>query len=339
MLTETSTIFPSVGSLLAGRYEVVREIGRGGCAVVVEAVDHRRARMVAIKLPTPGGGASSKFVSRFARESRVIASIQHPNVCAARGSGVLEDGTPFLVMERLFGESLRWSLAQHGPPSVGEAMGIVIQLLSALGAVHAKGIVHRDVKPDNIVLIRRGPGEPLVKLLDFGLCRPAASRRPEEETMTCEGQIVGTPEYMAPEQVLGSVSLDFRVDLYAAGVVLYEALTGDRAFFSPSVREILHRVINKKLPPLRQLRPDAPAELEEVVSRAMHREPARRYQTVAAFQADLVAIKYGLGEHVVQEEETTAAWNAPTRPFARFRRPVRSEWPSSTTVWQPPACR
>jgi serine/threonine-protein kinase len=319
-----SSALPSVGSLLAGRYEVVREIGRGGCAVVVEAVDHRRQRMVAIKLPTPSRastGPRSSKVNRFARESRVIASIQHPNVCAVRGSGMLEDGTPFLVMERLFGESLRWSIAQHGPLPMSEAIGIVIQLLSALRAVHAKGIVHRDVKPDNMVLIR-GAGEPLVKLLDFGLCRPAATRRHEEETMTCEGQIVGTPEYMAPEQVLGSVSVDFRADLYAAGVVLYEALTGDRAFLSPTVREILDGVMRKRLPPLRQLRAEAPEALEALVRRAMHRDPARRYQTAAAFQVDLNAIRYGLGEHVVQEEEPTEAWELPTRPFARFHRPV-----------------
>ena len=179
-----------VGTVLVGRYELLQEIGRGGCAAVFEAHDHRLSRIVAVKLPT--GGDSAKL-SRFAREARVIASIHHPNVCAVLDSGYAEDGLPFIVMERLFGESLRSSINRSVKLGVSEAIAIGLQLLSALDAVHAAGIVHRDVKPDNIILVTRGGCDPLVKLLDFGLLRHASRRRSDEETMTCEGAIVGTP--------------------------------------------------------------------------------------------------------------------------------------------------
>jgi eukaryotic-like serine/threonine-protein kinase len=324
---------PAIGSVLVRRYELEKEIGRGGCAIVFEARDHRLNRIVAIKLPVGVAGDSAK-VSRFARESRVIASIHHPNVCAVLDSGLTDEGTPFLVMERLYGESLRASVSRAGRLGIGEAIAVGIQLLCALDAVHAAGVVHRDVKPDNIILVTRGGCDPLVKLLDFGLCRRAASRRPEEETMTSEGAIVGTPEYMAPEQVLGSASLDVRVDLYAVGVVLYEALTGDRTFFSKNLKDILSGVMTKRVVPLCQLRADAPASLEAVVTRAMDRNPAHRYQTAAELQEHLIAVRAELTAPRVPEpraEATSDSWEVPTTPFLR-----RPEAPASR---QPPSAR
>ena len=306
---------PSIGTVLVDRYELREEIGRGGCAIVFEASDRRLGRTVAVKLPY-GVAYDSVRMSRFGRESRIIASIQHPNVCAVLDTGRTEDGTPFLVMERLFGASLRATVARLGRLPIGDAIAVGVQLLSALDTVHRAGIVHRDVKPDNIVIVPRAGYEPLVKLLDFGLCRRAGSRRRgEEETMTCDGALIGTPEYMAPEQVLGSVAIDVRVDLYAVGVVLYESLTGDRAFFSKSVREILTGVISKRVPPLREQRPEAPSALEAVVTRAMHREPRRRYQTASAFQADLHAVRAEINLLPYEASE------APTRPIRRFVRP------------------
>jgi serine/threonine-protein kinase len=313
--------------VLGRRYELVSEIGRGGCAVVYEAVDLRLNRAVAVKLPV-GVTTDSVRAGRFARESRVLARIQHPNVCAVLDSGI-HDNVPFLVMERLFGESLRSTVARIGRLSVMEALAVGTQLLCALDAVHAAGIVHRDVKPDNVVLVARGGCDPLVKLLDFGLCRRATSRRPLEETMTTDGAIVGTPEYMAPEQVLGSPSLDLRVDVYAVGVVLYEALTGDRAFFSRDLKEILSGVMTKRVRPLRQLRPDAPPALEAIIQRAMHRDPDRRFPSAAEFQAELIAVRRGPARHPgmvsleSREEPATVAdpWDVPTTRF-RPRLPV-----------------
>ncbi len=299
----------TVGTVLLQRYELLREIGRGGCAAVFEAHDHRLGRVVAIKFPLTAVGGTAR-ASRFTRETQVIAQVHHPNVCAVLDSGVVEDGTPFLVMERLYGESLRAVLVRCGRLGINESIAIALQLLSALDAVHGAGIVHRDIKPDNIVLVTRGGCDPLVKLLDFGLCRRAAGRE-TEETMTCEGALVGTPEYMAPEQVLGSVALDVRVDLYAVGVVLYEALTGDRAFFSKNVRDILSGVMTKKIPPLRHVRKEAPASLESVLLRAMNRHPRLRHPSAVELQEDLIAV----------QGEMAAA--------ARARCPDRRERPSS----------
>ncbi|MBX3211987.1 MAG: serine/threonine protein kinase [Labilithrix sp.] len=324
-----STQVPALGSVLVNRYELVEELGRGGCAVVFGAHDHRLARAVAVKVPIGIAGDTAK-VGRFAREARVIASIHHPNVCAVLDSGFTEDGVPFLVMERLFGESLRATIHRAKRLPVGDAIAIGLQLLSALDAVHAAGIVHRDVKPDNVILVSRGGCDPLVKLLDFGLCRRAARRRADEETMTREGALVGTPEYMAPEQVIGSATLDARADIYAVGVVLYEALTGDRAFFAKNIRDILSGVMNKRLRPLREARRDAPRSLEVAVARAMSREPARRHATAAELQADLVAVKEEIAAlaRAAQRRAEAEVWDLPTTPFQRRLPPRRPPAPA-----------
>jgi serine/threonine-protein kinase len=252
--------------------------------------------------------------------------------------GESDEGVPFLVMERLFGDSLRVSVARAGRLGILEAVSVGIQLLCALDAVHAAGIVHRDVKPDNVVLVARGGCDPLVKLFDFGLCRRTAFRHSGEETMTCEGALVGTPEYMAPEQVLGSASLDIRVDVYAVGVVLYEALTGDRAFFSRNLREILSGVMNKRIPPLRHVRPEAPASLDAAIRRAMEREPGRRYRSAAAFQAKLIEIRAELGGGPREEPATlpnsSDAGEVPTMELDRRsrRHPTRTPVPPQAPV-------
>lgn len=298
---------PAIGMLLVNRYEITAEIGRGGCAAVFEAHDHRLGRLVAVKVPL-GFGSDPIKTARFQRESRVISAIHHPNVCAVLDTGAMPRGTPFLVMERLFGESLRATLARRDRLSVGDTLAIATQLLSALDAVHESGIVHRDVKPDNIILVGRPGCDPVVKLLDFGLCRYASRGTippPSiEATMTTEGAIVGTPEYMAPEQVIGSKP-DLRVDIYAVGVVLYEMLSGDRTFFAKSVREILNGVMNKYIVPLRDVRKDVPRSLDAVVAQAMARDPAHRQQSALELQQALRAVR---------EEMNSAAFVAPATP-------------------------
>lgn len=323
----------TVGTVLLQRYELLKEIGRGGCAAVFEARDRRLGRTVAIKFPLSMVGGAAR-ASRFNRETQVIAQVHHPNVCAVLDSGVADDGTPFLVMERLYGESLRAALVRSGRLDINESISIALQLLSALDAVHYAGIVHRDIKPDNIILVTRGGCDPLVKLLDFGLCRRAASRHEVEETMTCEGALVGTPEYMAPEQVLGSTSLDVRVDIYAVGVVLYEALTGTRAFFSKNIRDILDGVMSKRLPPLRQVRRDAPRALEAVVARAMERDPKRRHQSALELQQDLVAVREEMAAAVARAVHADA-WDLPTTPFQRRSAPRRPLPPPPPSPFPP----
>jgi serine/threonine-protein kinase len=284
---------------VANRYEILGEIGRGGCAVVYEARDRNLGRLVAIKVLLSRGrdGAAAE---RFAREARVAAAIHHPNVCTVIDAGSLPDGRPFIVMERLWGESLRKCLVRTGAIDARVMIDLAIQVLSGLEAVHAMGIVHRDVKPDNVFLVQRPGYPPLVKLLDFGMCRSSASALDDEpmpaddRTLTFAGTVVGTPEYMAPEQVSGTRTFDARIDIYAVGVVLYEALTGTRAFTAPDVRAVLVSVLVKTLPPLRSLRPDLPPSLEWIVSRAIDRNPRARYATARELRHDLSAARTSL---------------------------------------------
>jgi len=309
------------------------EIGRGGCAVVYEAYDLRLGRLVALKM-VKQDARDSQAQARLAREARAGAAIHHPNVCAISDAGWLEDGRPYLVMERLHGETLTSLLHRRGRLSPEEAIDIGVQLLSALDAAHANGIVHRDVKPDNVFLVERHGCPPLVKLLDFGMCRrsaPANDFLRDDATLTRAGQVVGTPEYMSPEQVSGDRVFDGRIDLYAVGVVLYEALSGQRAFPGKNPREVVVSVLVRSLPPLRSLRPEIPFTLDRIVARAMERDRSCRYASAAEFQADLLAARSSMtsrrlrglqtGRHPIatHEEEESDIWDAPTR----LLRPVK----------------
>lgn len=278
---------PDPPRVVAGRYLVHDELGRGGCAAVYDGVDARLGRQVAIKISRPAA-MDAAAGARLAREARAAAAIPHPNICAVCDVGTLDDGRTYLVMERLHGETLTAHLARAGHVDPQDAIDIALQLLSALDAAHHAGIVHRDVKPDNVFLVPRAGCTPAVKLLDFGLCRINARSIADDVNLTVAGQVVGTPEYMAPEQVYGTRDFDGRIDVYAAGVILYEMLSGRRAFTGKDVRAVVLAVLSKPPPPLRELRPDLPPVLDEIVSRAMDREPQYRYHTVRELQADLL---------------------------------------------------
>lgn len=275
--------------VIARRYEVTQEIARGGCAVVLEARDSRLGRTVAMKMPKPGTYDESA-AERLTREARVAASIQHPNVCSVTDAGWVEEGKPYIVMERLYGETLSAYVRRVGKLQGDEAVDIAIQTLSGLGGAHAMGVVHRDVKPDNVFLVHREGCAPVVKLLDFGLCRGLEATG-SEDTLTRAGTVVGTPEYMAPEQASGLRTFDARIDVWAVGVVLYEVLTGTRAFVAENVSAVLSAVLTKSLPSLRRLRPDLPPELEQVIARAMDRDARRRFRSALELQTALSRVR------------------------------------------------
>jgi serine/threonine-protein kinase len=216
-----SEVVPTGAGLLVNRYQLLEEVARGGCGAVYEARDLHTDSIVAIKI-LQANTLDRAAAARFAREARVASSIHHPNVCTVTDSGTLEDGSPFLVMDRLHGETLRAYVARMGRLDPEEAIELSVQMLSGLEAAHALGIIHRDMKPENVFIVRPEGTLPIVKLLDFGMCRRQSGQPMDDRTLTRVGTVVGTPEYMAPEQASGRRDFDQRIDLYAVGVMLYE---------------------------------------------------------------------------------------------------------------------
>lgn len=261
-----------------GRYRLAHKIGEGGMGVVFAARDESLDRPVAIKMIR--GASDERAQERFWREARAAASINHPNVCQLYEVG--EDGGHlFLAMELLEGESLGARLAR-GPLAVTDATPIAISILTALEALHRRGLIHRDLKPSNVFLTAFG-----VKLLDFGLARPIQSDLTETASgLTIAGTIVGTPQYIAPEHVLGQ-PVDHRADLFAAGALLFEMLTGKTPFSGRTIVQVLHSVTSEQ-PPVLGGSP-AVAAIDRVIQRALAKAPEHRYQTADGMADELRA--------------------------------------------------
>jgi eukaryotic-like serine/threonine-protein kinase len=259
-----------------GPYTIVREIGRGGMGVVYEGWDDRLSRPVAIKTILRASDPSMR--ERFVREARAAAAVSHPNICQLFDIGE-HQGEPFLCMELLEGRSLAERLAD-GPLPVPEAATTQLAVLSALAALHRRSIVHRDLKPTNIFLSING-----VKLLDFGLAR-GASTSLDETAVTMPGTVMGSPRYMAPEQVRGD-EVDGRTDIFAAGLVLYEMLSGRAAFGGTSAVDVLHAVVHEHPPAL--MGSPAVVDLDRVIQRAVSKAREDRYQSAEDMATDLRA--------------------------------------------------
>ena len=266
------------GSTL-GPYKILSPLGAGGMGEVYRARDTRLGRDVALKVLSPRLAATPEARARFEREARIISQINHPHVCALYDIG-RQEGMDYLVMEFLEGETLVRRL-EKGPLPVGEVLAIGAQVADALDKAHRAGVVHRDLKPGNIMLTAGG-----AKLLDFGLARPvglvlAADALAESPTMsrplTAEGTIVGTFQYMAPEQLEGK-DADSRTDIWALGCVLYEMATGRRAFEGDSQASLIAAIMDREPPAVTELRPMSPPALEHLVKRCLAKDPAERWQ-------------------------------------------------------------
>jgi serine/threonine-protein kinase len=263
---------------LAGRYVLEEPVAEGGMATVWRAVDDVLARTVAVKVLHRDLAGEGDFAERFRREAVAAARLTHPAIVGVFDTG--EDaGLPYLVMEYFDGRTLRDLLDREGPLEPGRAVSLMLPVLSALGFAHACGLVHRDVKPGNILVGADGT----VKVTDFGIAKAAL---PGERDLTTTGTILGTVRYLAPEQVQGS-EVDGRSDLYSVGVVLYEALTGRPPFEAKSdLATAMMRLSVDPLPP-RAVRPGLPRDLEAVVLRALARRPEDRFPSAEAMQAAL----------------------------------------------------
>ena len=286
-----------IGTVLAGRYEVVRRIGEGGMGAVYEGKHALIGKRVAVKVLLEKFHAQSDFVARLLQEARLASSIGHQNIVDVTDFGTTDDGRSFVVMEFLDGESLADLERREAPLPIERSLRIARQAASALGAAHAKGIFHRDVKPENLYLVRRGDAD-FVKVVDFGISKavkPGGDDGAEAYRLTHTGLLLGTPLYMSPEQARGDEDLDHRADIWALGVLLYECLTGEVPFRANNYLQIISQVLtHEPLSPSR-LRPELgiPDAVDAVVMRAMEKDRARRYQTMAELELDLERLLAG----------------------------------------------
>ncbi|MGH7580510.1 MAG: serine/threonine-protein kinase, partial [Gemmatimonadales bacterium] len=270
MSDPSSDPFAALQGALEPQYRLERELGRGGMGVVFLATDTTLDRRVAIKVVHPELAAHASIVRRFLAEARTIARLRHPNIVTVHAAGTA-DGLLYYVMDEVDGESLRQRLNRGGKLPLAEVSRIVADLAAALDAAGRAGVVHRDVKPEN-VLLESGTGRAL--LADFGIARAMAA---DGATSTGQGVAVGTPSYMSPEQAAGE-EVDSRSDLYGLGVVAYEMLAGHPPF-QGSNRVVVSKHIAERPGPIERLRPDCPRPLADAVMRALEKQPGERWQT------------------------------------------------------------
>lgn len=262
-------------SELADRFpdlEVLELIGQGGMGAVYRARQRRLDRTVALKILSPGRVRDAAFAERFGREARTLARLSHPNIVGIHDFGEVE-GLYYFVMEHVDGASLR-EVLREGRLSAEEALALVPQICEALQYAHEEGVVHRDIKPENVLLDRRGK----VKIADFGLAKILEPRPAEDVSLTVSGALMGTPVYMAPEQIEKPLEVDHRADIYAVGVVFYEMLTGELP-------------LGRFEPPSRKVEIDV--RLDRVVLRALAKEPERRYQLASEVKTDVDRVREG----------------------------------------------
>ena len=276
------------GDIIAGRYRLEHPIGTGGMATIWEATHLTLNRALAVKFIDIVGPNSGKIRGRFLREARVAAAIRHRNVVDIVDFGTSEDGRPFMAMELLVGKTLAERLEVGPVLSIGESVRVLAKVLSGLGAVHDAGIVHRDLKPENVFLVEDADGM-YPKLLDFGVSRAVDPRGELKSVLpTVENAIVGTPQYMSPEQARGLRDLDHRSDIWAVGVMLYELLTGQLPFDADAVGDIIIQIATADPPAFSALRPDLAGPIEHVVQKAMARKKEDRYESAREMRAALL---------------------------------------------------
>ncbi len=267
-----------IGTILDRKYRIVELIGSGGMAQVYKAINMSNRKTVAVKLLKDEFKDDAEFLRRFSREANAILTLSHENIVRAYGAGT-HNGLPYLVMEYVEGHTLKDLISKNGALPVRTAIGITCQILDALSAAHSHGIIHRDVKPQNVIVTDKGR----VKLADFGIAREVKAT-----TVTFSGsKVLGSVHYISPEQAKGTIATE-QSDLYSVGVCLYEMLTGTVPFEADStVTVALMHLQEKPVPPI-QLVPDLPPSLNDIVLKALEKEPENRYQTARSMRSDLV---------------------------------------------------
>ncbi|HVY28026.1 MAG TPA: serine/threonine-protein kinase [Polyangiaceae bacterium] len=306
----------STGDIIDGKYRIVRLLGEGGMGAVYEGENMRIHRRVAIKVLHAGVAATGEAVARFEREAQAAGRIGSEHIVEVLDLGNLPSGDRYMVMEFMDGDSLSARIRSKGRLTPGEAYPILHQLLEALAAAHGAGIIHRDLKPDNVYLLKsRGGKADFVKLLDFGISKFNQMSGDSGFSMTRTGAVMGTPYYMAPEQAKGARDLDHRVDLYAAGVILYEGVTGEVPFNADTFNELLFKIVLEAARPVEQVVPGIDPNFAAIVNKSMAREPAARFQSAREFQLALEQWAAGAGPQLAASLGAGAPAPAPHAPM------------------------
>jgi serine/threonine protein kinase len=290
------------GRLLDGRYRLGHAIGTGGTGIVFEAERLATLERVVVKMLRPSFAGNLDLMSRLRREVEVARRVFHPGIVPVIDHGTLYDGSPYLVMKHMRSESLSGYLRRCGPLGPEEVAVVVARLASVLHSVHRHGYVHRDIKPEHVLLNRGAYGELDLHLLDFGVC--AAETAPSDERNRERGRVYGTPSYASPEQASGNPYVDARADLFSVGVTMFEALTGKLPFNGPDVTAVLRTIIRQDAPRLKLFAPHLGDELDQLVAKLMSRSPSSRPPSARAMMR---ALDPWLSERVRTERRLAAS--------------------------------
>jgi serine/threonine-protein kinase len=322
-----------IGSIIAERYHILKKLGEGGMGTVYLAEHVKMGRKAALKVMNPGMNADPDAIARFNREAANASRLNHPNVCGIYDFGETPDGVIYLAMEFIEGESLTSVIEKNGSLPAPRAASIIHQAADALAVAHDYGIVHRDLKPDNIMIARGRDGGDVVKVVDFGIAKASSS---DAQKVTKTGLVVGTPEYMSPEQLAGD-KLDGRSDIYSLGLVAFNCLTGVLPFPSNSAQETMIMRLTDQPKTLAEMKPgvDWPPELQAVMDRVLQRDANERYQKSAEFGRDIAkavehmpaAVAAAAGTMVIGAPATPVP---PTRAAPRGGATTQVEAPAAT---------
>ncbi|MBX5475390.1 MAG: serine/threonine protein kinase, partial [Thermoleophilia bacterium] len=302
-----------IGEVIAGRYELEALVGSGGMSSVYRAHDRLLDRRVALKILHEHYSNDEEYVERFRREARAVAQLSHPHIVTVIDRGA-DDGRQFIVFEYVEGENLKQLVERHGQLPVRRALELAIAVADALAFAHAHGLVHRDVKPQNVLLDVEGE----VKVTDFGIARSLGVDRGVTQT----GTVLGTSTYISPEQA-GGKPVTPATDVYALGVVLWELVTGEVPFPGDNFVAVALRHINEPPPSLLAARPDAPPRLAAAIERALAKDPARRFRSMKDFAAELRACLAELGGGDPEQTLVSMPAAAPKAPARTMRRRAR----------------
>jgi eukaryotic-like serine/threonine-protein kinase len=305
-----------IGTVLSGRYRLEAKLGSGGMSTVYLARDETLDRAVAVKVMHREMSEQPDQLERFRQEARAVAKLSHPNVVAVIDAGQ-DGGHPYIVFEYVEGETLKQRIKRLGPLDVREALAYTIEIARGLTVAHGRNMVHRDVKPQNVLIDAEGRA----KVTDFGI-----ARRLEEEGVTATGRVLGTTDYVSPEQAMGH-GVDPRSDIYSLGVVLYEMLTAEVPFAADSQVGVAMKHVNEELPDVQRRRPEISAAVALVIERATTKDPARRYQGVAELIDDLeTALEVEAARAGSTEGEATAVLDAVPPQKRKLSRRAKRSW-------------